>query len=1459
MYFKRLHLCLGVAVLCSLSIAQTAFAQTANGSKIQFPNNEYWLVRDSSNNELCQGSGNALSAGNVAGCANLAAGTYTVYNLTTGSSGVAVTISGSDGEGTGQSDPVANGNQIEFPNNDWWLVRDSSNNELCQGAGNDLNAGSHQGCASLSAGTYTAYNLSTQAAGVVVAIEGGTGGTGGTGTVDDQPVANGSLIQFPNNNWWLVRDSNNNELCQGAGNDLSAGSHQGCASLSAGTYSAYDLSTEAAGVVVTIEGDPDGGGNTDTGDVIPLAGYAFADGDYSLYSELPNGNYGSVYSTLRSDLVATMDDETPVSTGNNTLTIHFNHPLHPSTRREPLSSAVVWRLSGECLGNVYHYNSLPSNYGEDCNAHTERVIFNPGETSFTVSNVPNGKYIYRVALFSEYADSFGLLHDTYNSNQVDTSKNLNVYLTRETSKHGQDRNSVGLLTGDTPRPDLEMILGADGSPTHLLWTMPMYAVDGDRAPDYVFQINRNNAKITLPGTSNTRSQVWINHSEWNKLSGSPEVGQRSRSEVNGIIHGTTLNLYEDHVLNGWGRRYYSYPIAREFVGQPPKHPFHVGENFTIQAFLNGLESIPRAQGLLDSNGNAVSFDGKTGYFATVPSNIDESELSENTIVSFKDADKSFAERDGWFNAVEWDFDAVQPFNEEFTGTHGNLLKNRGDTLQAGQEHWYFAGIDAPNGLPYIYPAGSRDDTYNDEEAVFVRDGSDSFLRMTIDNRTTAYSYMASASQQVDDSKNYYIDASNGVFLEASVKLDKATPADYAWWALWLMTPGGNLAYDDNIDTGSEVDLLEFVPDMGNGYNAAVFKDLPPEGEECNSPARSANYSEGRSNGTALRPDGQCFSYAAQGEVPGLGASSINNEGQCADASCESLSPELTVNYMDGKFHRIGMYYDHTRFDIYIDDLRIFHTTDPAWITKAPELSIRLTWELQTGLISANQWHGGRGVYRETNRDDDPAVYIDWVKVWEKKGSCIDCDDPELGRATASARDIFPLDKPAVPSPISPQTGAELPPNTDFEVSFTDSETADTYVIQRYDRNITKWSYSTSFSADDICSGGECTSTVPGVDTQANSIWRVRATNELGHSWMAPQYLQVVDPALVKPIAPILSSPLNRVNVEPETDVVATFQPIDGMSVDRYQVQRFDRIALKWSYNEIHPATICTGATCSVTLPGVSVANNHLWRVRGYNPRGWGAWSVYAYFDAVPSNLAKPTARTAVSPINRAVKGAGDVVDVVFSHLNDQYVDRYQVLSFDRTLGRWTGNKIFKVSDICDVTQCTAQVPGVPAQYNAAWRVRGYNLLGWGSWSSIAYYDVQEQESGSERENAMRSAIDALESYKNEFGSYKVENSGWRGNGSGWFFYDAGDYPNSVADALTTAGHPVIDTDPLYVNSSSTQGDFLIYHCNNRVALFSRHGSDQETTSTADKNWWDTNSCPRHPLDSLNADFFMLSQ
>ena len=296
----------------------------------------------------------------------------------------------------------------------------------------------------------------------------------------------------------------------------------------------------------------------------------------------------------------------------------------------------------------------------------------------------------------------------------------------------------------------------------------------------------------------------------------------------------------------------------------------------------------------------------------------------------------------------------------------------------------------------------------------------------------------------------------------------------------------------------------------------------------------------------------------------------------------------------------------------------------------------------------------------------------------------------------------------------------------------------------------------------------------------------------------------------------------------------------------------------------------TGASWSYTIPNLAPGNYRLRTKVWDSIRNATAWDVRDF--TVEQNEPDTTAPT-VSYSSPASEASAGAVTISGSAQDESGIKLLRALLVGRDLGNQRYN--FKTDQfgtstvyadtvkpvaLTDKTATSANwsftVPNLdPGRYRL--RVKVWDQLD--NTSTWGIYDFDVVNNLSQRESAMRAAMGALEAYARDHGTFKVADSGWRGNGSGWFFYDAANYPNSVADALTSAGYPVIQTDPLYAHSASTQGDFLIYQCKDRAGLFSRHGTSQETTSAEDKNWWDNNGCARHPLDNLNASYFTLSQ
>jgi len=400
----------------------------------------------------------------------------------------------------------------------------------------------------------------------------------------------------------------------------------------------------------------------------------------------------------------------------------------------------------------------------------------------------------------------------------------------------------------------------------------------------------------------------------------------------------------------------------------PVGNFSPGDNFAIQA--THPWSISK-----DEIASTHRF-SKQSRFATITR-----AGNGNTQPNFFDSLDTSAEPAGSWIGSKSDWNPTPQFRDDFDGA-GELASSanvrydatNGEPTEANR--WYFARNDAPTD---ITAAPDRNQNQTDDRAI-LRDGK---LEMSARVSDGSYSYIGTANDQGD---GYLIDPTNGVFVEASVRLDRMTPADNAWWAFWLMAPGaspcqtngaplpgGTNAYDGHTQTGVELDLFEFVPDLNNGYNQALFRYAPGKGKHCQDPGQRK-----------VAPEGKGFTY-------------------------EGFDPPFGVDlpkYMDGNYHRLGLYYAQDCYAVYIDDTLLWQVTEeanPGWITTRAKESIRLTWEIQDywtndqGRAIEPVWTDRPGAFANTALDSDPTVYIDYVNVWEKKetanGLCSGGPDP----------------------------------------------------------------------------------------------------------------------------------------------------------------------------------------------------------------------------------------------------------------------------------------------------------------------------------------------------------------------------------------------------------------------------------------------------------------------------------
>ena len=119
-------------------------------------------------------------------------------------------------------------------------------------------------------------------------------------------------------------------------------------------------------------------------------------------------------------------------------------------------------------------------------------------------------------------------------------------------------------------------------------------------------------------------------------------------------------------------------------------------------------------------------------------------------------------------------------------------------------------------------------------------------------------------------------------------------------------------------------------------------------------------------------------------------------------------------------------------------------------------------------------------------------------------------------------------------------------------------------------------------------------------------------------------------------------------------------------------------------------------------------------------------------------------------------------------------------------------------------------------------------------------------------------VSALEQYAAENSSYKVIGAGANNNGQGWFHYAGGTYRTSIFDALNSAGFlstpPPQDPAQTDIESYSVY-DFLVYRCEDRIAVFSQ--ADDITPDSEDLDWWQGNGCTQAPF-SREHPYFALS-
>lgn len=170
------------------------------------------------------------------------------------------------------------------------------------------------------------------------------------------------------------------------------------------------------------------------------------------------------------------------------------------------------------------------------------------------------------------------------------------------------------------------------------------------------------------------------------------------------------------------------------------------------------------------------------------------------------------------------------------------------------------------------------------------------------------------------------------YIEIRASFEGATEAFKSWWAFWLYPR--NRAYDGDVDTGMEVDVLEYVPYVTpDGFHTALF----------------------RRRDETLRPEGRAF--AARGTDAFLRRTNADYDACRRADTCPPIR-------LDEGFHTIGIAYSRSGYAFYLDGYRYWEVDDPGWITKEPRLALRLTWEKDEGGIIDDTDGNGTLDYRD---------------------------------------------------------------------------------------------------------------------------------------------------------------------------------------------------------------------------------------------------------------------------------------------------------------------------------------------------------------------------------------------------------------------------------------------------------------------------------------------------------------
>ena len=214
------------------------------------------------------------------------------------------------------------------------------------------------------------------------------------------------------------------------------------------------------------------------------------------------------------------------------------------------------------------------------------------------------------------------------------------------------------------------------------------------------------------------------------------------------------------------------------------------------------------------------------------------------------------------------------------------------------------------------------------------------------------------------------------------------------------------------------------------------------------------------------------------------------------------------------------------------------------------------------------------------------------------------------------------------------------------------------------------------------------------------------------------------PRMAAPPVPMTISPGRLEEVPANQPILLTFSQVASAAF--YHVARYDRTIPQWSYSNAQVGqSFCSAGQCQISVPGIPAQDRALWRVRSFGNGQWSAWST-----AIPFVVVEPSAPVAPTPVSPAAGDelpANTPIEVTFTQVPS--ADRYHVARYDRTIPQWSFNNTNVGQDACSGGLCQLEVPGVPEQARALWRVRAFGNGQWSEWSASIAFDVFDDGPG----------------------------------------------------------------------------------------------------------------------------------